>query len=52
MFRRQSLFFLLILLFACKPSGSERNFATEPEVTIDLEAIRKRGTLVADGLRV
>lgn len=47
MFWRQSLFFLLILLFACKPSGHDRNFTTEPEVNFDLEAIRKRGSLVA-----
>jgi len=48
MVRRQALFLLIILcLDACQPSGNEHNFATEPEVTFDLEAIRKRGSLVA-----
>jgi membrane-bound lytic murein transglycosylase F len=48
MFRRQSLFLLLALSFdACQPSGTETNFTREPEVTFDLEAIRKRGSLTA-----
>jgi membrane-bound lytic murein transglycosylase F len=47
MFRRQSLFFLLFLLYACTPSGHNRSFTTEPQVNFDLEAIRERGSLVA-----
>lgn len=52
MFRRQVSFLLFLLFFllflnACKPTGNDRNFTTEPQVNVDLEAIRKRGSLVA-----
>lgn len=48
MFRRQSSVLLLFLaLSACKPLNNELPFATEPQVHVDLDAIRKRGSLVA-----
>jgi membrane-bound lytic murein transglycosylase F len=48
MFWRQASFlWFLLVLATCKPPGNNRNFTTEPRVTIDLDAIQKRGSLTA-----